>query len=328
MNAVHDHPEASPEALSRIDLNLLVAFDALVREGSVTKAAERVGITQSAMSHALRRLRELFDDPLLVRGKNGMTLTTRAEAVASPLRSGLVALGRVLAAPDGFDPSTSRRAFTIVSPDLFDVVVVPALLEQLHRAAPGVDVAVLSPGRNVLARLETGELDLAVLPRMEDATDDGAATGFLRKTLFRDGYRSFVRRGHPALEPTKPPPSRGHALSMDAFLELSHVLVSPTGEGGGQVDDALGRLGRRRRVALRVPHFVSALGIVARSHLVLTGPSVLETIAPREVVAFSSPLRLPRHGVDLVWHERFAADPGHRWFRARVTEAARAAVKA
>ena len=117
--------------LHRIDLNLLVALDALTRERSVTKAAERAGVTQSAMSHTLRRLRELFDDPLLVRGRGGMVLTPRAEALTVPLRSGLVSLARTLAEPEAFDPAHASRTFRIVSPDLFDALVLPTLLQRL-----------------------------------------------------------------------------------------------------------------------------------------------------------------------------------------------------
>ncbi|UCH30124.1 MAG: LysR family transcriptional regulator, partial [Myxococcales bacterium] len=118
MSSTHNGP-----ALHRIDLNLLVALDALTRERSVTRAAERVGVTQSAMSHTLRRLRELFGDPLLVRGRGGMVLTPRAEALAVPLRSGLVSLARILAEPEAFAPERASRIFRIVSPDLFDALV-------------------------------------------------------------------------------------------------------------------------------------------------------------------------------------------------------------
>jgi len=119
---------ALPERLARIDLNLLVAFDALAREQNVTRAAERVGVTQSAMSHALRRLRELLDDPLLVRGKSGMVLTARAEALVLPLRSGLVSVDRALVRAERFDPRTARRKFRLATPDLFDLLAIPTFV--------------------------------------------------------------------------------------------------------------------------------------------------------------------------------------------------------
>ncbi len=132
MNTVHDLG-----GLHRIDLNLLVALDALTRERSVTKAAERAGVTQSAMSHTLRRLRDLFDDPLLVRGRGGMVLTPRAEALTVPLRGGLLSLARTLDEPEVFDPAHTSRTFRIVSPDLFDALVLPPVRKVVcHAMAP------------------------------------------------------------------------------------------------------------------------------------------------------------------------------------------------
>ena len=131
------------ETLHRIDLNLLVALDALTRERSVTKAAERAGVTQSAMSHTLRRLRDLFDDPLLVRGRGGMVLTPRAEALAVPLRSGLVSLARTLAEPQPFAPEHATRTFRIVSPDLFDALVLPTLFQRVYVTPAAIDLAVV-----------------------------------------------------------------------------------------------------------------------------------------------------------------------------------------
>jgi len=148
--------------LHRVDLNLLVALDALTRERSVTKAAERAGVTQSAMSHTLRRLRELFGDPLLVRGRGGMVLTPRAEALAVPLRSGLVSLARTLAEPQPFAPEQASRTFRIVSPDLFDALVLPTLFQRLGQQAPSIDLAVVPMPKRLTDSLETGDVDLAI----------------------------------------------------------------------------------------------------------------------------------------------------------------------
>jgi len=323
-----DGPEAAralPERLARLDLNLLVAFEALAREQNVTRAAERLGVTQSAMSHALRRLRELLGDPVLVRGSGGMVLTARAEALIVPLRGGLVSIDRALAGPPVFEPQTARRTFRISSPDLFDVLAIPLLLERLRAQAPGVDVvvAVLDERRRA-ASLETGEVDLVVSPQV-DETKSGAGelegSGFVRRVLFRDGFSCFLRGDHPALgvkraraagKKASPP-----ALSVEAYAGLSHALVSPRGEGPGFVDGLLAKQGLSRRVALRVPHFFSALAIVEKSDLVLTGPSALVRLVPPSsaVIAIAPPLRLPRHALHMVWHERFSSDPGHVWLR-------------
>ncbi len=311
------------ERLARVDLNLMVAFDALARERNVTRAAERTGVTQSAMSHALGRLRDLLGDPLLVRGRGGMMLTPRAEALVVPLRSGLSALDRALDQPAVFEPASSRRVFRLASPDLFDLLAVPRLLERVQAQAPGVDL-VVAPlvERGLLERLETGELDVAIVPRLDPPRGgeaEPAPAGLMQRRLFRDRFLCLLRREHPILRGSERRSSeRGpRRLSLRAFSELSHVLISPSGEGPGFVDELLAARGLRRRVALRIPHFYSALAIVAQSDLVVTAPNALGHLAATgvDVVALECPLPLPKHSVNLVWHERFSKDTGHAWLR-------------
>jgi DNA-binding transcriptional LysR family regulator len=324
MKPVHVQASGSPEQLARIDLNLLVAFDALARELSVTRAAQRVGVTQSAMSHALRRLRELMDDPLLVRGQSGMMLTPRAAALVIPLRSGLVTLGRALEQPCAFTPASTRRSFTIASPDLFDVLVIPPLLERVRRLAPGIDINVLPTSTPELSlRLETGDVDFAVVPRVDQSSNappQPAPQGLLQTTLFRDRYACYLRADHPAL-------AKKRALSLTQYVSLSHVLVAPRGDGLGQVDEALAERSLQRRIVLRLPHFFAALAIVARSDLVLTAPTVLAALGDGHlpVVAIAPPLALTEHSVNLLWHERFSNDPAHLWLRELIVHVAREA---
>jgi DNA-binding transcriptional LysR family regulator len=311
MNHVHD--------LAQIDLNLLVAFDVLARERSVTRAAERLGLTQSALSHALRRLRVLLGDPLLVRGQSGMVLTPRAEALVIPLRSGLLTLGRALEAQSAFDPRTAQRTFTLATLDVFDVLMMPPLLARVRAQAPGVAITLIANNTPGLAqRLETGDLDFAVLPRVErtrNAPPQPAPQGLLQKTLFRDGYACLLRASHPAL--------KKRAFTLDQYLALPHALVAPRGDGLGQVDEALAELGKARTIALRMPHFLAALAVVARSDLVLTAPTVLAAVSDSDVVAIPAPLALPRHSVNLLWHERFDNDPAHQWLRELLSDVAR-----
>lgn len=314
MNQVHDEAD-----LHRIDVNLLVAFDALAREGNVTRAAQRTGVTQSAMSHTLRRLRSLLGDPLLVRGRGGMVLTPRGEALVIPLRAGLRDLARALADPEPFEPARCRRRFRIASPDLFDVLVLPPLLSRLASEAPLVDVAVVPRPVRLDHALETGELDLAIEPRViEDepqATTEPALDQLQQRTLFRDSMRCFVGAGHPL--------AGRRRISLEAYAALDHVLVSPRGTGPGLVDRYLQQQGLRRRVVLRVPHFSSAVAVLARSELVLTAPRSLSR-APlgTELCDFATPLSIPSHAITMVWHPRFAEDPGHRWFRECLREVA------
>jgi DNA-binding transcriptional LysR family regulator len=340
MSTVHTREDAiAPSDLADVDLNLLVAFDALARELNVTRAAQHVGVTQSAMSHALRRLRELFRDPLLVRVRGGMVLTPRAGALVVPLRSGLMTIGRALASPSMFDPRSARRGFRIATPDLFDVLVIPPLLERIRQQASGIDIGVVPVDERRLAdQLETGEVDTAVVPQVDDPRFQLrplSAPGLLRRTLFRDRFVCFMRADHPALRGggrsghrkrkagKRRSPVQRKTLTLETYAQLSHVLCSQSGTGPGLVDELLADRGRERRVALRIPAFYSALLIVARSDLILTAPAALARLADGDlVVALPAPIPLPTHSINLVWHERFTKDPGHEWLRALLAASA------
>ncbi len=316
MSSAHDLLE-----LHRIDVNLLVALDALTRERSVTKAAQRAGVTQSAMSHTLRRLRELFDDPLLVRGRGGMVLTPRAEALSLPLRSGLMSLARTLAEPAVFTPGDAIRAFRIVSPDLFNDLVLPSLLRRFGDEAPGVDLAVVPVPKRLADALETGEVDLAIHPVLLDAEPFDLGTDvdteLQRRTLFRDSFRCFLRQDHPALAGNK-------RLSLRAYTGLRHVLVSPSGEGPGVVDRILNDRDLGRRIALRVPSFSSALTILAQSDLVLTAPhSLLQCANAASLACVGTPVQMPDHAITMLWHRRFSEEPAHRWLRELMVDVTR-----
>jgi DNA-binding transcriptional LysR family regulator len=265
------------------------------------------------MSHTLRRLRELFDDPLLVRGRGGMVLTPRAEALVVPLRSGLVSLARTLAEPEPFAPANASRTFRIVSPDLFDALVLPTLLKRLGRDAPSIDLAVVPTPKRLSDSLETGDVDLAIHPVLLDPQpfDLGIQVDaeLQSRTLFRDSFRCFVRSGHPELGGRR-------RLALDAYTRLRHVLVSPGGEGPGVVDRILQAQGLERRIALRVPHFATALEVLEQSDLVLTAPSSLSKCsAATALMSYRVPLEIPEHAITMIWHPRFTEDPSHRWLR-------------
>lgn len=315
MSRVHD----DVGALRGVDLNLLVAFDAVARTGNVTAAARVVGVTQSAMSHALRRLRALFDDPLFVRSPTGVSLTPRAEALVVPVRNGLLTLSRVLSDPAAFEPATSTRTFAIASVDLFTWVGAPGIVQRLAEQAPEVGLTVRPLGSELGPQLETGQVDLGVVPMLDDPEpyDRGLQlAGSLRtQVAFRDGYRCFVRASHPALAAAK-------RIGKRAYVRLDHVLVSPRGSGSGVVDRVLADAGLQRRIRLRVPSFPAALRTVAHSDLVLTGPTALEGLVPG-VRSLPVPVSLPKHAITLVWHPRVDADPAHRWFRTLVRDAVR-----
>ncbi|MGE0790312.1 MAG: LysR family transcriptional regulator [Sandaracinaceae bacterium] len=307
------------DALHGMDLNLLVAFDTLMRETSVTRAAARAGVTQSAMSHTLRRLRAHFDDPLLVRGASGLVPTARAEQLIVPLRAALVGLARAVGDAPAFDAARSQRSFRLCSPDLFDVLVLPSLLAHVSAEAPAVTLSVVPWPRALGAALETGEIDLAIVPVQLGPTRTplGVSTegDLATRTLLRDGFRVFLRPGHPALSAKR--------WTARRYAALDHVLVSPRGEGAGVVEPFLAERGLTRRIALRVPHFSTALAIVTETDLLLTAPAALARSSPFAPLVASRPVpvAVPDHAVTMVWHPRYGDDPAHRWLRERVVAA-------
>ncbi len=287
--------------LAGIDLNLLVHLDALLAEQHVTRAAGRVGITQSAMSRSLARLRLLLGDMLLVRAPGGMRPTVRARELAAPLRAALRALDAVVLGRPTFDPATARRTFTVVATDYEIALLLPALGARLAREAPSCDLAFLPGGRDAWV-LEDDTADLAVMPRRP-----GSAALVWRK-LFRDHAVGVVRRGHPCL---------ARRLTLARFLALPQLLIAPAGRAGSQLDEALAAVGKRRRVAVRAPSFLIALETVASSDLLLAVPRGLAEVAARRLPLELVPLPVALEPFDifLAWHEQHRGDPGHAWFR-------------
>jgi DNA-binding transcriptional LysR family regulator len=208
--------------------------------------------------------------------------------------------------------------------------VIPVLLERLRLEAPSVDLAITQLDAQRLSHaLETGEVDLSICPRVDDfqGAPEPDGHGLVRRVLFRDGFSCFCRADHPALldKRGRRKVAADESLSLETYASLSHALVSPGGEGPGFVDELLAQHGLRRRIALRVPQFSSALAIVERSDLVLTAPSVLARLlgARSKVVTLRAPMRLPEHSLQMLWHERFSNDPGHAWLREALLEVAK-----
>jgi DNA-binding transcriptional LysR family regulator len=298
MNEVH---------LGGFDLNLLVALDALLAERSVTRAAGRIGITQSAASHALARLRKLTGDELLVRGRDGMVPTTRAEVMRAPLRRALEDITGTLSSPCAFDPKTARVRVFIGASDYAELVLLPGIMARLVREAPGVELRVLTPGQDPASELAAGKLDLVIMP----LTPGAEAQGIRGRQLLRDRFVCIVRRGHLL--------AKKKTLSLSSFAGAAHALISPWGMEGGYVDDALARLGLHRKVAVAVPHFLVAPHIVASSDLLLTvAERVADVVAgPLGLAVLAPPQELGLTGftLSILWHERTHDDPARRWIR-------------
>jgi DNA-binding transcriptional LysR family regulator len=294
--------------LRDIDLNLLRVFEAVLREGGVTPAAGRLGLTQPAVSNALSRLRRAFGDPLFVRTPSGMDATPFARELAEPVRQALALLESALAHGPGFDPGTSTRAFRFYMSDLGQIEFLPPLVERVQHAAPGVRLeAVAADLEHIADALGAGTLDLAVgfLPALGPPV--------ARRTLFRDPYLCLMRADHPAI---------GTKLTRKQFVEASHVLVTYRGGGHRVIEEALERAGVARRIALRVPHFTVVPMVLERTDLVLTLPARVARLFERrgKFKALPPPVPMPAAEVAVHWHERFEADPGNRWLREQVVE--------
>ena len=294
--------------LRGLDLNLLTVLAALLEERHVTRAAERLGMSQPAVSRALARLRAMFHDELLVDGAGGYRLSVRAEAIAPALRSTLAGIGDMLDAR-AFDPASATGRIRLATPDLYAAVMTPPLLEIVGREAPGLDLEIIAPSPTAIDRLDGDGID-AIL-----GVIDEAPAGIKRRRLFSDGYVSLLRKGHPAA---------GGALALEDFLALGHIAISVTGAGATPIDSVLAQQGHQRRVVVLVPNFLAAVEIAARSDLVMTLPESLARNAAGmdRFVLKAPPVDPGRFTLSMAWHARNQSAPAHVWLRDVIVRAA------
>lgn len=285
-----------------IDLNLMVFLDALVREKSVTRAAERVGITQPAMSNALKRLRRVLDDPLLVRTARGMEPTQRALALQRPLQSALEQIETALTPPPAFDPRATHRLFTVMITDYAASVLLPAVTAHLSAAAPNATLNLLGSDAESLKAVERGEVDF-VIDRFDTLPES-----FRSRLLWSDRFVCVLRKDHPAL---------ADGLSLEAYLELDHILITRTGIGLGQSDEVLAQRDLYRRITVFTRHYQLPARLVAESDLCATLPSrVAQTQARHLPIAIvAPPIDLPVIQIRMVWGPVTHYDRAHQWLR-------------
>lgn len=298
--------------LRMIDLNLLVAFDALMAERHVTRAALRCGLSQPAMSSTLRRLRTLFGDELLVRSTAGMEPTPRARNLAGPVRQVLQEITRIMEVGRSFEPLLSHHSFNLRMGDLHDVLILPHIARRLEREAPHIELRVAHmPPEQTLAALEAGDLDLGI------STDLDYPKTIRSVPLYRDRIVCVFRRGHPTAR---------LPMTLDNFLALRHVKIAQSPTDTRFVDDAITRLGRTRNVVLNVQHWLGAPEIVRNTDLI----SVMwERMASRlsrddDLVLGELPFGLRPFAFRLYWHRRHDGDPAHQWMRQLATDVCRA----
>ena len=296
-----------------LDLNLLRVFDAVMTEGSVTRAAEVLAMTQPAASHALKRLNAWLGEPLFQRSAAGMTPGARATALWPQVRAALQDLERVLA-PGEFDPGRDAAEFRLAMSDASAGVLVPALVAAVEREAARADLRVAPlTTRDPRPMLHAEEADLAIgyFPALFSAMLAEGERSLLRHVrLHQTPYVCVMRPQHPLAE---------QALTLERYVQAHHVLVSVSGRAYAEVDEALARLGRRRRVVLTVNQYHLAGRVVAQSDLLTVLPhSYVTGSVPGPVVVRPLPVEIGPLTVDMVWLARRDSDPAHRWLRERV----------
>lgn len=298
--------------LNALDLNLLTALDALLQEGSVTRAARRVGLSTPAMSHALARIRALVGNPLLVRAGHAMVLTPRAEEL-KPLAQAVLAQARAVLSPESqLAPADLQRSLLIRASD-HSLGVLAVHIDRLVAAeAPGLILRFLPNLDDDGAALRAGEAELAIgiYPRLPPE--------MRRQRLLQDRFVCVVREGHPLV---------GEVLTLETFVALSHVQLAPRQGIGNHIDRELQARGLARRVVRAVPYTLAALWLVAQTDYVATVSARLcAVLAPRlGVRVLTPPLPLPAYTLSQIWHPRQDADPAHRFVRDLLLRAARAA---
>ncbi len=293
-----------------VDLNLLRVFDAMMMELSTTRAGERVGLSQPAVSSALGRLRHITGDALFVREGNRMVPTVRAQALSEPLRAALRQMEEALASVSRFDPSTATDTFRIIGSDYFSALLMPGLVRTVRAEAPGVTVQMLDvPTGEIVARLSDGTLDLAVDAEFE--VPDWICT----RTLHRSFIVTAARRGHPALAAAGLRP--GERIPAELYCAIPQVLMSMDGSRTGTVDRVLAEQGLARRVVLTVPHFQAVALVVAEAGLLGSLPVHYATrMAPMpDLDLYLPPVDPPMLDSLLFWHRRRDGDAALAWVR-------------
>lgn len=291
------------------DLSQLVALDALLQESHVTRAADRLGLSTPAVSHALARLRERFGDPLLVRAGRSMVLTPVAEALRPVVRDAVAHAERVFATPAAFDPQVADDELVIAVSDYVLLVLGRALDRAVLRGAPRLRLRFVPNRLEDPQGLREGEIDIAIGIYGELPAE------LKTRVLLTESFVCLVREGHPEAE-------RG--LSLAAYARLSHVQAAPRGQPGGYIDELLEERGLSRHVARAVPYFSSAVDLVAQSDYVLTVPSrVAAAVAgDRRLRILKPPLPLEPYALSMVWHPRLDEHGAHRWLRDRLVACA------
>ena len=307
--------------INRIDLNLLVYLDALLRERNVTQAAHQLNLSQPAMSNGLRRLRQLFDDPLLVRTSDGMTPTERALELEPVVREVLTTIDKAVQPRSEFVPQEAQRVFRIMASDYAESTLLPVVLGQLRTLAPGLTLDIMTPSDVSFLDVERGKVDM-VINRF-----DTMPQSFHQIHLWNDSFSCLLSPENPVLED----------FTLDNYLKANHIWVSKTGMGVGVgvnpddvqrlgwVDAALDRLGKKRQIRVFTRHYQAAMTMAEQNDLIVTLPTraaKLKLNNPR-VVLREPPLEIPPLELKMAWSPLLQHNPANRWLRKLIADSAR-----
>lgn len=293
---------------SSIDLNLLSVFQEVYRERQISAAARRLGLTQSAVSNALARLRRTFGDELFVRTAHGMQPTPLAQQMAEPIGAAMVQVALALSQRSRFDPATSGRRFTLAMTDVGEVYFMPVLIERCRTIAPNVEIAsIRANGLTLKDDMETGRVDLAI-GAFEDVSE-----ALYHRALFRQRFVSMFRKDHPL--------AKGK-VDLERFVAAPHLIVDAAQSPYDRINGLLEKAGVTAGTRFRVPHFTAVPYIVSTSELVVTVPQKLAESAasPFGLKWIEPPLALPTLQTNVFWHRRFNHDPGIQWLRGLIAD--------
>ncbi|QLE85492.1 LysR family transcriptional regulator [Shewanella sp. Scap07] len=306
--------------IARIDLNLLVYLDVLLRERNVTKAADQLGISQPAMSNGLKRLRVLFDDPLLIRTSKGMTPTERAQEIQPIISELIIGLEKAVQPRAKFNALESEQVFRVMASDYAEATLLPPLIDKLRKHAPGVILDIMTPSDVSFLDVEQGRVDM-VINRF-----DSIPQSFHQKVLWNDDFSCLVSNSNPVLE----------RFSLDSYLSANHVWVSKTGMGVGVgmdpadvqrlgwVDEALSRIGQKRRITVFTRHYQAACMLAEQQDLIATIPSKMARQHENNpnVTIVEPPFIIPPIALTMAWSPLLQHNPAHRWMRQLISQTA------
>jgi DNA-binding transcriptional LysR family regulator len=295
--------------IDNFDLNLLRIFDSLWRHRHLGRASEELGVSQPALSHSLKRLREQIGDALFIKSRNGVQPSSRAVDLAPIVQSILASVRQSVLLAPAFDPLTAQRTFAIAMSDLGEMTFLPKMLGILATKAPGVDIVTVSmPPRDLMAVLQRGEVDLAM-----GYFPDLQGSDIFQQRLFHHGFVCLVSSRHPLAR---------SGLTREQFLELSHAVVQTEGRTQEIVEQYLKTHGLKRRELLRCPHFLSIPMVIASTNLIVTVPESVGKVfsSTAGLCALQAPFDFPAYDVKQHWHRCQHDDPGNRWLRSELVK--------